>query len=210
MKKIVIKKVMAIGANCYGADFTKVLGVREKGPVDNIADFNIWKSPTLFNNQFKNDVFKAKYIIKQSSDVQIEKYHFFKNIFSFPNGMNIVHNDFRQLKYRMSLKKRIRKFHRYYKKSLTRNDLWYIYSLDYSDSSLSENRVMQLRNQLPAVCADRLIVLGIRAHNELFKKYFKYYVELDNEEIYRWGDKTQGIEIANLLEKKYQVRINYE
>jgi hypothetical protein len=44
----------------------------------------------------------------------------------------------------------------------------------------------------------------------LFQKYFKYYVEWDNEEIYRWGDKTQGIEIANLLEKKYQVRINYE
>ena len=56
MEKKIIKKVMAIGANCYGADFTNALGVREKGPVDNIADFNIWKSPTLFNNQFKKFV----------------------------------------------------------------------------------------------------------------------------------------------------------
>ena len=131
METKVIKKVMTIGANCYAADFTKVLAVRAKGPVDNIADFNIWKSPSLFNNQFKKDVFNAKYVVKQASDIQIEKYNFFKNIYSFPNGMNIVHNDFCQLKYRVSLKKRIRGFHKYFKKSLAKKDLWYIYSLDY-------------------------------------------------------------------------------
>ena len=66
---------------------------------------------------------------------------------------------------------------------------------------------MQLRNQLPEVCVERLIVLGIRAHNELFKKYFKYYVELDNEDIYKWNSLEQALEIQAKLFHQYGLRI---
>ena len=205
MEKVVIRKVLSIGANCFGADFTSALGVREKGPVDNIADFNIWNSPTLFSSKFQKDVFLSKYIIKKATDEQIQKYNFFPTIFNFPNGMNIVHNNFKDLKFKFSLLRRIINFKKYYKKSIKRQDYWYVYSLDSLDAELSENRVKQLRYQLPEACRDKLIILAIRAHNDFFKKYFKYYIELDNEKEYRWKNKRQAEEIAGLLFQKYNL-----
>ncbi len=57
-----INKIICIGANCISLDFSKTLGIREKGPVDNFAGFNIWNSPLLFNNEFKKIMFKDNYI----------------------------------------------------------------------------------------------------------------------------------------------------
>ena len=48
---IQINKIISIGGNCISFDFTKHLGVRECGPVDNFAEFNIWKSAALFSNE---------------------------------------------------------------------------------------------------------------------------------------------------------------
>lgn len=198
-----VKKIISIGANCIAADFTKALGIREKGPVDNISDFNIWKSPTLFTRQFYKDVFHSNYAIRNSSKEQIEKFHFFNKFFCFSNGMCIVHNDFRKIKFRFSLKRRIVNFRRYYKKSIKQEGLWYVYSLDYLDKQLSENRIRQVRNQLPKVCSEHLIVLAIRAHNPFFKKYFKYYLEIDNEDIYKWNSMEQALEIKDSLFNEY-------
>lgn len=205
MEKVVIRKVLSIGANCFGADFTNALGVREKGPVDNIADFNIWNSPTLFSSKFQKDVFHSKYIIKKATDEQIQKYNFFPTIFNFPNGMNIVHNNFKKINFKFSLLRRIINLKKYYKKSIKRQDYWYVYSLDFLDAELSENRVKQLCYQLPEACRAKLIILAIRARNEFFKKYFKYYLELDNEKEYRWKNKMQAEEIAELLLQKYNL-----
>lgn len=50
-----IKKVICIGANCIAADITKSLGIREKGPMDNIANFPISKAYLLFNKEIKKN-----------------------------------------------------------------------------------------------------------------------------------------------------------
>jgi|GEM_PF-6051027 len=205
-----VNKIISIGSNCISLDFPKYLGVRERGPVDNFAGFNIWNSPLLFNNEFKKAVFCDKYKSRPATAFELKKYYFEDKVFVFEKGFSIVHNNFESHRFRHGLKKRIHNFHKYYKASLKDSSLWYLYSLDYSDVNLSENNLYRIKAALPKNVVSHLICLGIRAKNPLFQKYFKYYVEWDNEEIYRWGDKTQGIEIANLLEKKYQVRINYE
>lgn len=205
-----VNKIISIGSNCISLDFPKYLGVRERGPVDNFAGFNIWNSPLLFNNEFKKAVFCDKYKSRPATAFELKKYYFEEKVFVFEKGFSIVHNNFESHRFRHGLKKRIHNFQKYYKASLKDSSLWYLYSLDYSDVNLSENNLYRIKAALPKNVASHLICLGIRAKNPLFQKYFKYYVEWDNEEIYRWGDKTQGIEIANLLEKKYQVRINYE
>ena len=94
-----------------------------------------------------------------------------------------------------------------------------IYFAISSYNTLSEINSIQMtvrhlesnENALNSTCPGKVKVFNtIYTDPERGSQQDKYYVELDNEEIYRWGDKTQGIEIANLLEKKYQVRINYE
>lgn len=204
-----INKLISIGANCLALDFTKYLGVRERGPVDNFAGFHIWNSPLLFNNEFKKAVFRGNYATKQATDLELKQYHFGNTIFVFEKGFSIVHNNFKSLKFRHELKKRIRNFHKYFKTSKKNSSLWYVYSLDYLDSELSENNLYRIKNTLPKNVTSHLICLGIRAKNPLFENYFNYYIELDSEEKYRWGDKSQGIEIANLLEQKYKIKINY-
>ena len=43
-----IKKIISIGSNCIATDWAHFLGIREKSPVDNFAEFQIWKSSSLF------------------------------------------------------------------------------------------------------------------------------------------------------------------
>lgn len=207
MKKI--SKLLCIGSNCLAADFTKFLGVREKGPVDNFSKFNIWKSQDLFSTEFKKDIFKSQYKIQKATPEEKQTYFYKDEIFVFDKGFSIVHSDFRTRKFRKSIKHRIRSFKKYYKKSQKDDSLWYIYSLDYEDAFLDANSLFRIKKSLPQECSDRLIVLGIRAKNPLFKDYFNYYLELDSEKNYKWGDKSQGIEIATRLEKEYNLKIEY-
>lgn len=205
-----INKIICIGANCISLDFSKTLGIREKGPVDNFAGFNIWNSPLLFNNEFKKIMFKDNYTVRQATPFELQKYFFNERIFVFEKGFSIVHNNFESLRFRYGLKKRIWNFHKYYKASQIDESLWYVYSLDYLDINLTENNLYKIKSSLPKNVVSHLICLGIRARNPLFKKYFNYYIEFENEQAYLWGDKMQAIKIANLLEKKYQIKINYE
>lgn len=204
-----INKVISIGANCISLDFSKFLGIRERGPVDNFAGFNLWNSATLFNNELKKTLFRSKFEIRNASEFELKQYFFNSKIFVFEKGFSIVHNDFTSLKFRHDLKKRINDFHRYYKQSLRDESLWYVCSLDFLDSGLSENNLYKIKESLPKRVSSHLICLGIRAKNPLFENYFNYYVDFINEDKYRWGDKTQGMEIANFLEQKYQIKINY-
>ena len=71
-----INKIICIGANCISLDFSKTLGIREKGPVDNFAGFNIWNSPLLFNNEFKKIMFKDNYTVRQATPFELQKYFF--------------------------------------------------------------------------------------------------------------------------------------
>lgn len=201
METLKIRKIISIGSNCIAADFTKVLGIREKGPVDNIANFYLWNANTLFDGTLSKIVFNSKYLKQESSEEEKKRNNFFNYKYEFTNGMSIVHNDFETFKFKISMLYRLINIKKFYKKSLEYDDYWYIYSLDIYDSYLTENRINEIKNNLPDVCSKRLIVLGIRAHNPLFKKYFNYYVELESE--YKWNDWSQAIEIRDELYNHY-------
>lgn len=203
-----INKIICIGANCIAANFTKSLGIRKKGPMDNIANFPISKAYLLFNNEIKKAFFKYKYEKRKSTEKEKNIFHYEDSVFSFKHGFSVVHNDFSKLSFRISLRKRILAFQRYYKKSIKDTSLWYVYSLNSEDEYLTDIDLIKIYKTLPKCCTSRLICLGIRAHNSLFEKYFNFYIELDNEKEFKWHDETQARILANELQEKYGIKIN--
>ena len=201
-----IKKVICIGSNCIAADIMHSVGMREASPVDNISCFNIWKSHSLFDEEFKNLLFKLPYEVRYSTEQEQRKYFYEKKVFRFHRGFYIVHNDFESQKFKKSIKKRIKNFKKYYKQSLRDDGLWYVYSLNLDDENLIDEYFNQLLPSLPQVCRSRLICLGMRGHNPLFEKYFKYYLDCGEEESYKWHDKKTALLIINQLEKKYDLK----
>ena len=202
-----IKKIICIGANCIAADITKSLGIREKGPMDNIANFSISKAYLLFNKEITKYFFKYKYLKRDASKIEKEKWHFEEKVFEFRSGFSIVHNNFENKKFRFSLRKRLRNFSKFYNKSKKDNSLWYIYSLNFEDKYLNEIELTKIYKTLPECCSERLICIGIRERTSLFEKYFNYYIELASEENFNWGDSAQAEYIASELFKKYQIKI---
>lgn len=205
-----VDKIICIGSNCIAADITHSLGVREKGPVDNIADFNIWNAKSLFNGKIKEFFFNKDFTSRLSTKYEIEQYNYAKKVFTFVGNFSIVHNDFEDSAFKKSLKKRIKAFQKFYKKSMKNEKLWYIYSVNYNDDKLTEEHFRILLTELPSCCSERLICVGIRGKNSLFEKYFKYYVELDSEDDFCWNDKNQALMIMDKLLKKYDLRIKFK
>lgn len=201
MKKI--KKIMSIGANCIAADITKALGLREPGPVDNLNGFNIWKSHFLFDKGIYKIFFKIPYEKRGATEVEKKNYFYAQNVYRFYRGISIVHNDFESKKFQKSLKQRIKNFYKYYKRSQTDESLWYIYSLNLDDENLTDEYMLQLLPSIPECCKSRLICIGMRGKNDIFEKYFKYYIECGNEEDFEWGNKAQALLFINRLEEKY-------
>lgn len=203
MKKI--KKLISIGSNCISANIIKSVGMREPGPVDNLNGVNVWKSQYLFSSEIKIIFFNLPYKFRKSSDFEKEKYHFLDKIYLFQHGIEIVHNNFESKKFQKSLKKRISRFHNYYRKSKKDDSLWYIYSLNPEDENLTDGEFQKIVSLLPDCCKSRLICIGIRAKNPLFEKYFKYYIEYGNEKDFKWDNRNYSEKIMKELSKKYEL-----
>lgn len=201
-----IKKVMCIGANCIAADIMASLNLREPGPVDNISCFNIWKSHCLFDGELKKLLFKFPYEVRASTEQEKEQFFYEEKVFRFRRGFYIVHNDFESKKFRKSIRLRIKKFNEFYKKSLKDESLWYVYCLNLDDENLTDEYFQQLLPSLPEVCRSRLICLGMRGHNDLFNKYFHYYLDCGYEQNFKWHDKEQALYFIRLLEQKYEIQ----
>lgn len=200
-----IKKVICIGANCIAADITHFAGLRIPGPVDNFSSFNIWKSYLLFSGKIKKSLFYEDYEVRPSTEQEIIKHYYWDKVFSFNHGFYIVHNNFENPEYQKALKNRI-KFFKYYSDLAKKDDsLWFIYSLDKEDEKIDEKFMNQIIKSLPDYCQKRLLCIGMRAKNLLFKKYFKYYCEF-NEDDYKWHDKEQAEKILNKYEKEFAIR----
>lgn len=203
-----ITKLLCIGSNCIAADITTSLGVREPGPVDNFSCVNIWKSHLLFNNGIYKILFKDGYKERESTDFEKFKYHYIDKVFSFNQGIYIVHNNFEDEQFKNSLKRRIRAFHRYYFKSKFNKHLWYVYTLNPEDKNLAYIHFVKIKKSLPKCCSSRLICIGMRGKNPLFEKFFNYYIEFDNEENFKWHNKEQAKQIfADELKRKYNLEI---
>ena len=203
---IIIKKVICIGSNCIAADIMHSVGIREPGPVDNISCFNIWKSHALFDGEFKKLLFKYPYEVRYSTRQEKDEYSYENKVFRFRRGFYIVHNDFESKKFQKSIKKRIKDFKKYYKKSIKNENLWFVYSLNLDDGNLTDEYFQQLLPSLPKECKERLICLGMRGHNNLFEKYFSYYLDCGSEKDYKWHDKENALFFIKKLEQKYNLK----
>lgn len=200
-----IKKIICIGSNCIVADIMNSVGIREPSPVDNISNFNIWKSHTLFDDEFEKLLFCFPYEVRDSTERERELFFYGKKVYKFKRGFYIVHNDFESKIFQQSLKKRISNFKSYYKRSLKDDSLWYVYSLNGDDVNLTDEYMQQLLPSIPDCCKSRLICLGMRGKNDLFKKYFKYYIDCGSEENFKWHDKIQALSFIEELEEKFDL-----
>lgn len=201
----VIKKVICIGGNCIAADIMHTLGVRVPGPVDNISGFNIWKSHFLFDKGIKKLLFFYPHKVRESTESEKEKYHYWDKIFMFKRGFYIVHNNFDDRHFKKSINRRINGFYKYYKKSRKNESLWYIYSLEQDDKNLTREHLQEIKSSLPECCTSRLICIGMRGKNPLFQEFFNYYIEFESEDDYKWHDKAQALAIKKFLEKTYDL-----
>ena len=206
MEQKQIRKVICIGSNCIAADMTAALGIRVPSPVDNISGFNIWKSHFLFDGGIKKLLFKYPYEKRDATEAEKNKWHYWDKVFKFKRGFYIVHNDFENKDFQKSIKRRIRNFKKYYRQSKKDDTLWYIYSLNLDDANLTAEYMEQLIPSLPECCRERLNCIGMRGKNPLFRDYFKYYVEFDDEDDYRWHDRNQILSILSVLEKSCGVK----
>ena len=66
--------------------------------------------------------------VRESTESEKEKYHYWDKIFMFKRGFYIVHNNFDDRHFKKSINRRINGFYKYYKKSRKNESLWYIYS----------------------------------------------------------------------------------
>lgn len=203
-----IKKVICIGSNCYAADITNSLNLRVSSPIDNISEFNIWKSYLLFTGKIYKVLFHEDYEIRPSSDHEKNYYRFWDTVFTFNHNFKIVHSNFLDKKYQKAIKRRIKLFKKFYKVSIYDESLWYIYSLESNDSFIDEKFMNQIYESLPEVCRSRLICLGIRGKNPLFKKFFKYYLEFE-ENTFKWNDRKQAQLIFDKFTEKFNLQFDY-
>ncbi|MCF0125879.1 MAG: hypothetical protein HUK25_04170 [Treponema sp.] len=204
-----IKKLISIGANCIGTDIIHFSGLRVPSPVDNFSGFNIWKSHLLFNNELKHSLFREDYESRPSTTVEQKKYWYYSRVFTFNHNYMIVHNDFEDLKFKKSVKKRLNLFKGYYQLSKKESSLWYVYSLDESDKDIDENFMKEIILNLPDCCKNRLICIGMRGKNFLFEKYFRYYLEFD-ESTYYWNSEIQAKKILKRYEEAFDLKFNME
>ncbi len=201
-----IKRIINLGSNCIGTDWINSIKLREKSPVDNFAEFRLSSSVNLFNGKINNYILNNQYIKRKSTLEEKQKYFFRNEIFIFPEGFSIVHNDFESRKFRKEFKKRIRIFNRFCKKAKNNNSFWFIYSLSKEDENLSLEDINRLKNGLPKYVSDKLICLGIRGNNPGFKNVFKYYYAINKEEDFSWHDKDQAFSIVQYFETTYKLK----
>lgn len=207
MNRQEIKTLICIGSNCIASDLTSSLKIRFPSPVDNFSSFNIWKSHLLFSGKIKKSLFKEDYEVRPSTEFEKLNYYYFDRVFSFNHSFDIVHNDFENKKYQIRLQRRIKNFKKYCNLAKDADDLWFIYSLDNEDENIDNVFMKQIMDTLPDFCKERLICIGMRAKNQLFQKYFKYYLEF-NESEYKWHDKNHAKKIIKRYEEQYGLKFN--
>lgn len=202
-----INKLISIGSNCIGTDIIHFAKLRVPSPVDNFSGFNIWKSHLLFNKRINRSLFREDYESRPSTKTEREKYFYFSKVFIFNHNFMIVHNDFENSRFQKALKKRIQLFYRYYRLSLNEPSLWYVYSLEENDKYIDEDFMKEIINTLPEPCRNRLICIGMRGKNQIFKKYFKYYLEFD-ESNYKWHNTSESQNIMKQYELAFGLKFN--
>lgn len=196
---MIINHIISLGNNCDALFILKGLqnNIRVPGPVDNcLGNHNSIK--TLLDGTFLDD------IIKENITYENDNNRFLNN-----SGLNIQHNDFTQIKYKISLRERLLHLFQYIYNSQFDNSLWFIISISPFESSIDE--LYQEISNLPIYIKSKLIIAQGRKsvkfgiiHNIREYPVFNIYDEFQkgnyqNEYIEEWSqlDSIKTVELFN-------------
>lgn len=188
-----INKIINIGCLGQGLVFSKWLGYKIKGPVDNMQGYNFKSILNIFDGSLfdallndKIDFFHEREIInclKTDDDNYIRYYCSDNNVewnlynYSYPtiNGhynWRSIHTNFQLSKRKEQLKERIDNFNMFNKK-INKNSI-YLYTIADDDKNISEDDFNYTLNNLPSYVLDNLVVIT-SLRNEIPSLFFKNF-----------------------------------
>jgi hypothetical protein len=191
-----INHIISLGTNCDCLYFLKSLknNIRVPGPVDNCLATSYCIS-RLLDGTFLNDIINEDVTYENEGNTILNNSKF-----------NIQHNDFRKLKYKISLRERLLNLFQYIYKSQFDDSLWFIISI-----SPFEKNVNVLYNEiikLPTYIKSKLILLQGRECegglidnvNEypVFNIYKLFNDSYKNEETLEWCQMNSA-DLVNLF-----------
>ena len=171
-----IEKLMCIGSCCDGMFLSKQLGIREKGPVDNMLTLSgsILSIYKLFNGDFITSVLKDNYWFSDCN-------HWDNMQLCGFDGYCMIHNDYKLEKTKIELLKRIEIFNKYCEISKTNNNYFFLLCAGWEDINVSTKDKQKTINLLPSYVKNKLIVMNgrIKHYSLLSYPVFNY----DTDEI---------------------------
>lgn len=164
-----IESLMCIGSLCEGHEFAKDLGIRIKGPVDNLAGDGFYSIECLFSGIFRRIIIEKSFIpIKLEED----KKHGILPVGYKIGPYTMIHNDLSKKETYREMFDRVCLFEKYLIDSRDNNSMYYLYTLSETDELLTESDIRNILNKLPDFVQSRIITLHTRYHNPEFMKFF--------------------------------------
>lgn len=177
-----INKIMSIGSCCDSMFLCDHLGLREKGPVDNMGTCSnsITDVIKLFNGDFLKSIITNNFYYKNENP-------FAENIpMCFFDGYFMMHNDYRLKKTKITLLERLQKFYNYCKLAEHNKNYFFIYSIIWNDERISNIQHQKILNYLPKYVKNRLIIINGRLKRWNFEteSFYNEYINISNYPIF--------------------------
>lgn len=149
--------MQCIGSGCHAMFLSSLLGLRNKGPIDNVSLINgIIDIKYLFDNslldEIKNNEYENINECNPPEDNRFPQYTFKHYLF--------VHNDINLEKTKVEFFYRYNKFLIYLNEAKNNPELFFVYSINENDLLLSEEEKLIGLNYIPQFVKNRLIFVN--------------------------------------------------
>lgn len=164
-----IESLMCIGSLCEGHEFAKDLGIRVKGPVDNLAGWGFSSIVDLFNGNFARTVQEKKFIpIKLDNEGRTNVVPVGYQICNY----TMIHNDLSKKETYKELAERVVIFEDYLIRSRTNENMYYLYTISDKDVNIDISEIQSVLNNIPAHVRNKIITLHTWFHVPEFEYFF--------------------------------------
>lgn len=178
-----IDSLMCIGSACEGHELAKKIDLRVKGPVDNLSGKGFYVVESLFNGTLEKEVLNKSY--KVSKIDHPELYHTRDTAYDFDCGYSMVHNDITQEETYEEMITRLNIFNKYVEKAKDNPNMYYLYTLNFTDKDLTKEDLKVMISKLPQEIVSKIIVLQTRFCNKAFTEFFPCLVYDDYDFFWR-------------------------
>ena len=160
-----LEKVISIGSCCDSLFLSKILNIRERGPVDNMGAHNFKDIFKLFNGEFLKSILQHTYCYSDYNPFgDAPMCHF--------DGFFMMHNDYRLKKTKVHLLERCHNFELYCNNAKQNKNLFFLYSIIWTDEKLSFKEQINTFNKLPNYVKNKMIIINGRYKDT--KKIFNF------------------------------------